>query len=1128
MKKQIFRINIVSIIIIGMIFLFSFSVTGNNFNGLTMEKSEISEVKAIVPSENKYSIMRLSYIENDIYEGDKVDANGHTIGNNHKAYAYELYNMENAPSDFVLSNPVVAKLCKQENEMDEDFYEISVFGCCNIQINLQVSQYADAVNAEFIQQECKVMAMYDDCTSNNLNLNGVTDLTVNSATTCYIHVYANDDVLIDEINYQFDFTITYVREDNSISNMRYNKGAKAAIWKSDFSPFGENSFQIDCNERVGFLNLGSYSSMTDGSENANEINNKMNNIVQGGPILDSVIYIWDPVLETQVKDVLNSLLTKIKENPSLDNSSSYQLECDVQECEVENGVKCLCFCISLIGFSDPIITMAVGAASILVQELVKEIFSTNSDNNLTSYENYLENISIALTSGRPVKFKNKYIIEERHLAQGYYFEYYLHKAYTTEISDEYYIKDENDIPAYNSEAHALGKTYGITSDEDMNNIISGNFGMLPVLEDINTGLTASDCVIDFSKNVRGIALNTGEYKWYKFTAPKDSVYIFYTYENDQDENGDIINENADTYIELFTDKQPAQSTVGLQKEDDNSGENENAKIYYKMNKDEIIWIRVRGDGWKKTEAFTFEVNDAIINSYDLHERCNYQNIDSFFIGKEVKLYELNVINNTTYKFIVDNQDINVNILNSNFQEINEWDFTTTIENGQTQILGYIDSGIYYLQIINNMDKNILCTSIESTHADYKVPIYLNSPKNCLNYMYQGHNEFVFNNYGAKYILFEIKSFKNGEQIYSDGTIKITDSDDHIINRNMYIGDCREAFTHNNSIIVELLHLQTYYIYIDYDDLDIDTMSITANTINDSFEIDKFDSNCSSVIDNEYLNSDVAKIFDIKQSGKFNLELNISNNIRSDSEILIQKINCNEIILLSDIIGDFSSTTELDFEQGEYNLIFFNMDSSVTVTINRIISKTIDPNLDPDNVLIVGTEITMNNGNYNGYTITQGYTRILYLPNTAEYTSRLDYEWYSSNAEIAEISNYGTILAKNVSEVEGIEIFGVCKQNRSIVVSKIIDVIPEISPNDKITILYDIELIVNESCIINLDSNSPSLILLNYTWVSDDATVATVNAYGEICKKAAGNIGIRGIYKYNPRYLIIYYIHDMNL
>lgn len=89
----------------------------------------------------------------------------------------------------------------------------------------------------------------------------------------------------------------------------------------------------------------------------------------------------------------------------------------------------------------------------------------------------------------------------------------------------------------------------------------------------------------------------------------------------------------------------------------------------------------------------------------------------------------------------------------------------------------------------------------------------------------------------------------------------------------------------------------------------------------------------------------------------------------------------------------------------------------------------------------GTEVTLNNGNPNEYTIHSGYTRALCFSPNNSYPSINNFMWYSNNDEIVEILPGGYVKAKDVSEITNVTITGQCIYNNNIVASIQFTLIP---------------------------------------------------------------------------------------
>ena len=65
--------------------------------------------------------------------------------------------------------------------------------------------------------------------------------------------------------------------------------------------------------------------------------------------------------------------------------------------------------------------------------------------------------------------------------------------------------------------------------------------------------------------------------------------------------------------------------------------------------------------------------------------------------------------------------------------------------------------------------------------------------------------------------------------------------------------------------------------------------------------------------------------------------------------------------------------------------------------------------DPDSATNCGTYVNLYGGLYRGTDILPGFTRLLYLDYSSPSHSRLDYNWYSSDEDVAIVTKYGTLV-----------------------------------------------------------------------------------------------------------------------
>lgn len=175
-------------------------------------------------------------------------------------------------------------------------------------------------------------------------------------------------------------------------------------------------------------------------------------------------------------------------------------------------------------------------------------------------------------------------------------------------------------------------------------------------------------------------------------------------------------------------------------------------------------------------------------------------------------------------------------------------------------------------------------------------------------------------------------------------------------------------------------------------------------------------------------------------------------------------------------------------------------------------------IDSEKFILHGTEVRLNNGILNGTTITQGLSRIAYIPTGNWPSSRLDYHWFSSDESVATVSEYGTIQALSVDEQKTIYITAICKTNSAISFIQEITVVPDTS-NIKRTINLTISIPdIQGFKIIELNSSCPNPLIGSYTWDKNENLFEISGT--KLIRKWEGNFIVRGEYKYNKNYEVI--------
>lgn len=461
------------------------------------------------------------------------------------------------------------------------------------------------------------------------------------------------------------------------------------------------------------------------------------------------------------------------------------------------------------------------------------------------------------------------------------------------------------------------------------------------------------------------------------------------------------------------------------------------------------------------------------------------------------------------------------------------------------------SNIYLLAVnCNQSSTTSLSFTISKTSDELNNAINIyncNNKEFNLSSLLPGNSEVIMiNNSQIGYYEFELENFINCRP----SIIEIYDSTYELLNKSN-LSDDNNSISFDNSLkIVSYMpsslsvnheHENPCYIRIIKGD------SVTANSKLIVTDVNKINDISTKELNSSLSFSDVYgdEIVKINNNLFGNLSLQItSNDIEDSSKIYI--INAYRQPY------DFSSTSyELTSIQNEINVnvsctnvkdvyvLFTNCNNiSLSISVSFIPSNEYSIILDKNeaDISLMGTEVRINNGLRETNTIMVGLTRCAFLGDDAPTTSRVDYDWYSSDESIVKVSAYGTITAVGVGTAY---IQSRCKSNYKY--STIcINVYPDNSTNVKyITITTDMRsdpvLVgtevssgrgeINGTTIhlgytryASLTTDAPSSFIQDYIWESSNTNIAKVSTYGTITAVGVGNVTITCTYKYNSNYI----------
>ena len=536
----------------------------------------------------------------------------------------------------------------------------------------------------------------------------------------------------------------------------------------------------------------------------------------------------------------------------------------------------------------------------------------------------------------------------------------------------------------------------------------------------------------------------------------------------------------------------------------------------------------------------------------LNCECNLSNIVNLNQSYN-KLYKLNINCSKAYKFNV-TSTIDVNII---VYDIN----MNVLSNSCNIATPFLSCGTYYISLEfvdpNGAGSFEMLTSLRWTSADIQLLSGVNEIKNSMHLNNENvyHCKYYYNNnQGAGFYKISLNTGSN--IAYPEGTMKIYSDSSRttILNRYGTTGINKQAITDSNENEI-YLYLPEGRSYIDIV-LPLTTYSSISLTIEqvESNNLNYLNTLSSTCLDEIFANKTLPIYFEeviISHRSTIQLDIMTNGTITDNIPVYIMskekengydigveiyrlKLKLRDYITKSDRGPVF--TTILD--PGTYYIGYIgnNNNVSINLVVKRLVNQELNINgtlvADPANDLgfIAGSEVTLNGGSFRGNTITEGFTRHLYLmvENVLEEPmSRLEYDWYSSNENVAKVTAYGTVLALNVNADTDVTIYAVQKDEPSRVYRTTFTIKKE-TETDPILISCEMSYSYaqeNGRYTLELDfSNSPYPMIQYYNWSIDvpnqeNNISVSMNYFGVITSSGIGYVVLTGVYTINPRVTI---------
>lgn len=543
--------------------------------------------------------------------------------------------------------------------------------------------------------------------------------------------------------------------------------------------------------------------------------------------------------------------------------------------------------------------------------------------------------------------------------------------------------------------------------------------------------------------------------------------------------------------------------------------------------------------------------------------------DSLYLQQnQALIYELDLECDARYDFKVESPNLlNVELYDENMILIADFfNYQKTDNNYRHFIIKDLEKGKYHIKI-NLLNGSTSCNiNLKFDHtATSTKEILVNEPVDVLEHLHYNKNVFYFmRNKPGIYEVVLTGLTSSGTIVYPEGTITIT-NDDNIVQKYVFskeeYDNLADSLYESNTMTWLVDDYIRYYINIDINSTGLTSLQLEVREL-ESFILSASDEYSETSL---LINGDKFEELNVDRTGEYNIKATYNGNQTEYMLFAILRKICDGSFEEIDggIINDIVYfETDVVLNTGEQIYIgYFNGKGNGTLSINieRNVSNTFLLVTDPNSNVTVGSEVSLNNGEYGGTTLTQGYTRIVYLGINAPYIeSRTQYNWYTTDSNVAIVSSYGTVTATAIwtgnETFKTVKIRAVYKKDITIVgeieltvykdpsVNSIAKKIlyyygmdvrgdgstgTEVSLNNgsEIEIAYMPEVIIGKGYTryICLGSDSPSNIIQHFNWTiarqTNEIGNASVSQYGTITAISEGYITVKGVYKYNAQYEI---------
>lgn len=612
------------------------------------------------------------------------------------------------------------------------------------------------------------------------------------------------------------------------------------------------------------------------------------------------------------------------------------------------------------------------------------------------------------------------------------------------------------------------------------------------------------------------------------------------------------------YVAPFTSR-ITQNYVYCGEHDDSKHilENSSGNLNYKISENHSLTVNLGGNNYKCSGC-----DYRVVNTFEEYSLSNYSSTINKTVnlsGNETKYYKINSNYNKYYEFMVDGTyGVDIKLFDENFNEILVDDLNDS--NSIEHIINQLQVGTYYLEIKNSSSS----TNSTSIKIVSRTTAYIGVGDNdILVNTYNNISSYVYGNSTGKgfYKITLSANTSSGVITYPESCIKVykDSTKQELVTRleTIYYTLPANTSSSSNNLIVFLDQGSTYYIDIIIPNDIYSIVSLDIEKIEDTYEINMFN-NIEGVYEEEVLLEndetqfgDYIQKIEIKQKGIYSISFIHDGPQSEASSNFLYYALYKELVGPPEEVGNVEMllphmtttmggtiTYEFILDKGVYYIGYYNKFSyepmSITIKYQIDIYDSNKIITDPDLLTDCGSMINiyeknLSNKSYRGKTIVVGFTRILYLDPILEIDTRTDYSWYSSNEDIATVSEFGTVFAKSPGTVK---IMAVNKEDLKIVYIETFTIINDNSTDstERIININDTHSVSDGDYLVGLtvlNSPYPSAYLYDWEILSYDETITRIEYIGSgyFVIEGFGDVFIKGSnYAYNNKYSIKIYLN----